>query len=115
MVSLRLGLLCFRRLRRVAERTPLLHHRLELRGTCSRLSLVGDADAFHSAPFEVWVASLKSAAAHELQVHSWLAVADKRGKVATLARRECDAVLDPLAHARIRAEDRVTHAPHRAL
>src|SRR2546430_14047517 len=44
------------------------------------------------------------------EVHARLAVSHERGEVAALGRRERDAVLDALAHARVGAEDDVAHA-----
>src|SRR5437899_10747252 len=109
------GLIRLRGFRGSAEGAPLLHHRLDFRGARARRFLVGDAHAPHGSPFEVWVASLKPAAAHEPQIHTWLAVPDERREIATPARRERHSVLDALAHARVRAEDDVAQASHRAL
>jgi len=98
-----------------AQGTPLFHHRRELRGTHLRLSLVGEAHALNGAAFKMRVASVKAAAAHEPQVHTRLAISDERREVAARARRERHSVLDALAHARVGAEDDLTHASHRAL
>src|SRR4029077_7536474 len=104
-----------RGLRGIPEGTPLFHHRLELGGTRIRLLLVADAHALDRLSFEVWVASVESAPAHEPQIHSRLAIPDERREVAALARRERHSILDALVHAGVGAEDDVTHAPHRTL